>query len=218
MTYENDVFISYRRQAKWTLWTREHFKGLLESYLQQDLGRRPKIFIDEILEDNFARNWMVELGNNLAKSRVAVMLFSRDYFDSDWCLHELDLMLDRARKSIGGKYPEGRLIIPVIGHDGELIPDPITRLTSCDVQEWRIVHICQGTPEYQKFSTRVKLLSPSVASAINIAPPFEMAWIDECVQRFEEVYDAQATGVRLPPRAFTPKPLPRLTAPPRLTL
>ncbi len=127
-------------------------------------------------------------------------------------------MLDRARKSIGGKYPEGRLIIPVIGHDGELIPDPIARLTCCDVQEWRIVHICVGTPEYQKLSMRMKMLSPAVANAINVAPPFETAWVDECVQRFEEVYDAQEAGVRLAPRQFTPKPLPTLTTLPRLPL
>jgi len=216
MTYEYDVFISYRRQARWTPWTREHFKGLLESYLQQDLGRRTKIFTDEHLEDKFARNWMVGLGNNLAKSRVAVMLFSRDYFDSDWCLHELDLMLGRARKSIGGKYPEERLIIPVVGHDGELIPDPIARQTFCDIQDYRIANICEGTILYQEFSMRVKLLSRSIAPAVDAAPPFDAAWVGDCVQRFEEVYDAQAAGFRLPPREFTPKPPPTLTTAPRL--
>jgi hypothetical protein len=34
MTYQHDVFISYKREANWTPWTRDHFKNLLQSYLQ----------------------------------------------------------------------------------------------------------------------------------------------------------------------------------------
>lgn len=47
MSYAHDVFISYKREARWTAWTRDHFRKLLASYLQQDLGREPEIFVDE---------------------------------------------------------------------------------------------------------------------------------------------------------------------------
>jgi hypothetical protein len=213
MSYENDVFISYKRERNWTPWTRDHFKTLLQSYLQQELGREPRIFIDEKLDENFGHDWVVELASNLARSRVAIVLFSRDYFGSDWCLHELDLMLGRIRGCAGGPY---QLILPVVGHDGELIPDEVARLTPCDVKRFRIAHICVGTPEYQQFSVCVGSLSPVVARAINTAPEFNSEWVDVCVRRFNEVYEAQRRGDHLRTMDFIPKAIIIPTIPPRL--
>src|SRR3954451_9800243 len=97
MTYRHDVFISYKRELNWTDWTRDHFKELLKSYLQQDLGRTPDVFLDEHLESDFGIDWVRGLGTHLATAKVIVVLFSRDYFASDWCVHELDLAMERAQ-------------------------------------------------------------------------------------------------------------------------
>jgi hypothetical protein len=217
MSYQHDVFISYKRELNWTDWTRAHFKELLKSYLQQDLGRPPEVFLDERLESDFGIDWVKGLGEHLATARVAIVLFSRDYFVSDWCLHELDLMLERAQKIVGGTYPESRLIIPVIGHDGELIPDIVARIAPCDVRDYRITCINKHSLDYHEFSKRIRNLSPKVAQAINDVPAFDPAWIPECINRFEEVYEAQSKGNRLPTRRFAPKPFRMLTVPPRLT-
>jgi hypothetical protein len=211
MDYQHDVFISYKRELNWTDWTRNHFKELLKSYLQQDLGRGPEVFLDERLESDFGIDWVKDLGVHLATARIAVILFSRDYFASDWCLHELDLMLERAQT-----YSGSRVIIPVIGHDGELIPDRVARITPCDVKDYRIACINKHSLDYHEFSKRIKNLSPKVAEAVNGAPLFDSAWIPECIGRFEEVYEAQSKGNRLPTRQFTPKPFPPLSTPPRL--
>jgi hypothetical protein len=44
-----------------------------------------------------------------------IALLSKDYFSSDWCVHELDLMMERAQGA--------DLIIPIVVHDGDAIPD-----------------------------------------------------------------------------------------------
>jgi len=218
MTYQHDVFISYKREANWTPWTRDHFKSLLQSYLQQDLGHLPDIFIDERIESEIGEDWVQSLGKHLATSRVAVVVFSGDYFSSDWCIHELDLMLERVEKCHFAAHAAGRLIIPVIGHDGELIPDPIARMTAADIRKYRIAWINKDTLDYHEFSKLMREFSPKIAKAINEAPAFEDDWIPQCVNRFEAVYEAQQKGRRLPPSKFVLKAASSPLAPPRLVI
>jgi hypothetical protein len=213
MPYVNNVFISYKREQNWTSWTRDLFKSLLQSYLQRDLGRTPHIFVDERLEENFGQDWVVELATNLAQSRVSVIVFSRDYFDSDWCVPELDLMLARARL-LGGQV--SKVIIPVIGHDGQLIPDAVARLTPLDVKKFMTVGIYQGTPDYLDFSKRIRDLSPAVARAIEAVPPFDDIWLKTCLDRFNAVYEAQRRKEHLGPLEFALKPPPNSAANPQL--
>jgi TIR domain len=78
-----------------------------------------------------------ELGGNLAQSKVVVALFSGSYFDSDWCVHELDLIVERARRFKPDFLPESRLIIAVVGQDGEQIPDPVARIQRADISKFQ---------------------------------------------------------------------------------
>ena len=59
-----------------------------------------------------------------------VALLSKDYFSSDWCVHELDLMMERASNQ--------DLIIPIVVHDGEVIPDAVRQLQYADFREFAI--------------------------------------------------------------------------------
>jgi TIR domain len=161
MPYQYDVFISYRRDVAWTPWTREHFKGLLQSYLLDDLNHTPEIFLDERIE--VGADWVDELGGNLAQSKVVVALFSGSYFDSDWCVHELDLIVERARRFKHDFLPESRLIIPVVGQDGEQIPDPVARIQRADISKFRVAWLNKNAPDYYEFSKAIKELSPPVA-------------------------------------------------------
>ena len=120
MSYLNDVFLSYRREKHaWTPWTRETFKRALESCLQRDLGRPATVFFDEQIP--MGVDYVNHLAQRLAASRVIVPLLSKDYFSSDWCVHELDLMFERAQGA--------EIIIPVLVHDGEIIPDALDCLS-----------------------------------------------------------------------------------------
>jgi hypothetical protein len=209
--YLYDVFISYRRHPEWTPWTREHVRSLLDAYLTQELGRSPSIFIDDRIEPG--ADWPNRLGNALARSRVLLAVFSRDYFGSDWCLHELDLMHGRLTRFEGC-----RLIIPVIGHDGDLIPNEIARLQTFDLSPFRNTDLQRKTLRFEQFSDAVGKLAPHVARAIASAPTFESSWVDECRARFDQVYEAHCRGAAIGVATLTLKPLPFAALPPRVVL
>lgn len=211
MDYLYDVFISYRRHREWTPWTREHVYGLLDAYLTQDLGRPPRIFIDERIEPG--ADWPTRLANALGRARVLLPVFSRDYFGSDWCIHELDLMHGRLRQ-----HPGSSLIIPVIGHDGDLIPSEIKRLQSFDLSPFRNTDLQRRTPRFEQFSDSIKVLAPHVAAAIGSAPAFDPSWLDECQTRFDQVYETYSGGPPVSATTLTLKPMPFPAVPPRVTL
>lgn len=216
MSYKHDVFISYKRELCWTPWTRDHFKKLLASYLQQDLGRAPEIFVDERII--VGADWVDSLAEHLATSRVLVAIFSADYFGSDWCIHELDLMVERSQAVPGAKAEDVRLIIPVIVHDGNLIPHPVTRRQPAHLEKYRIAHINDATPDYHEFSKEMRTLSPMVATAINGAPDYDDKWIAHHKQRLNAVFDAADKKTHFPPTKFKLVPPSPPSAPPRLSI
>lgn len=211
MDYLYDVFISYRRHREWTPWTREHVRNLLDAYLTPEMGNPPNLFVDEEIEPG--ADWPHRLGDALARSRVMVAIFSGDYFGSDWCLHELDLMYARLLR-----FPDSRLIIPVLGHDGEMIPDEIDRIQRFDLSRFRNTDLQRRTPLYQEFSDAIKKLAPHVAAAIGTAPPFEAEWRHECEARFDQVYKTPCCGPRVEVTKLHLKDRPRPTVPPRVKL
>lgn len=216
MPYEFDVFVSYRRQQLWTPWVRDHLKELIEAYLQHDLGRIPRIFVDERIE--VGADWIDSLGEALAKSKVVLGVFSKDYFASPWCIHELDLITERSSVAAGKKAADiCRLIVPTVVHDGEVVPDPIRRIQPCDLKKFRVAHICKGTPLYQEFSGAIGKLSPQIAKAIEFAPDFEEKWIEHHQSRFNQVYESDLAGNARLPEMFELVEGSPLTAPPRLT-
>lgn len=211
MDYIYDVFISYRRHPEWTPWTREHLYKLLDAYLTQDLSRPSAIFVDERIIPG--DDWPNRIGDSLARARVLLAVFSGDYFGSDWCLHELDLMHGRLLR-----FPGSTLIIPVIGHDGELVPQEIARIQSFDFSPFRNTDIQRRTPRYEQFSDSVRLLARHVAAAIGTAPLYDTSWVDECRNRLDRVYDAHCGGSPVSVTTLTLKPLPFPMAPPRVTI
>jgi hypothetical protein len=207
MAYQHDVFISYKREALWTPWVRDHFKKLLHCYLQQELMRAPDIFVDERII--VGADWVDELGLHLASSRVVVAIFSGDYFASDWCVHELDLIVQRCARTY-------HLIIPTVVHDGEYIPDPVKRLQPLDLSKYRIACMYEHTSDYHDFSKAIRALAPAVRDAINRAPPFQPNWITEHQQRFNDVYQASLGSPPVAPSSFTLNRPSAPSAPPRL--
>lgn len=215
MAYQHDVFISYKREHLWTPWTRDHFKVLLRSYLQQDLGREPEIFVDERII--VGADWVDSLAEHLAHSRVLVAIFSADYFSSDWCIHELDLMLERSQSCPGATSEDARLIIPVIVHDGDLIPVPVKRRNPVHLEKYRIAHINRETLDYHEFSKAMQALSPMIASAVQSAPAYEDAWVSTHKQRLNMVFENVEKKQRTPPQKFTLVPPSPPTSVPRPT-
>jgi hypothetical protein len=197
MPYQRDVFISYRREDyAWTPWARDTFKRALESWLQRELGRPANVFIDEQVP--VGTDYVNHLAQMLVESKVMVALFSKDYFSSEWCVHELDLMIDRAKGN--------DLIIPIVVHDGEVIPDALGRLNYADFIEFANPALCNAGPLYVEFWTAIAKLAPRIGSAIDAAPPFDARWLTPFKKRLNDVYKAVLVEKRVAPKNFVLKP------------
>jgi hypothetical protein len=205
--YYHDIFISYRREKYlWTPWARDTFKQALEGCLQRELGEPASVFIDEKVP--VGADYVEYLASTLATTKVMVALLSRDYFSSDWCVHELDLMMERAA---------GRdLIIPIIVHDGEIIPDAVGRIQRADFKKYANPGISHAGALYTEFVDAVKNLAEGIGSAIAGAPAYDDKWNDHFKQRLTEVYEGAAAGNRIAPKSFALKKLRPSTTPPRL--
>jgi hypothetical protein len=201
--YQNDIFISYRREKNaWTPWARDTFKLALESCLQRELGDPPNIFLDD--QTPIGTNFVNHLARALARSKVMVALLSKDYFSSDWCVHELDLMMERAQGD--------DLIIPIVVHDGQAIPDAVSLLQWADFRSYAIPALCHAGPLHAEFWSRLVQLAQRIGNAVQAAPDFDPHWEPAFKQRLTDVRAALMAGARLPPKQFTLK----TTAPPKI--
>jgi hypothetical protein len=50
MSYESDVFLSYRRHGEWPGWVRDIFMPLFSHWLGEELPRDAKVFVDYEIE------------------------------------------------------------------------------------------------------------------------------------------------------------------------
>lgn len=204
MSYHHDVFISYRREENtWTSWVDEIFKRDLETYLQQDFGDDVDVFLDGKIPVSV--NYVNHLAGALAKSKVMIALLSRAYFRSDWCVHELDLMIGR----------EG-IVFPIVVHDGDYIPDDVAQLQSADFAKYAFPALRGDGPLYAEFWKSLKPVAQQIALAIDTAPAFEMQWENNFQERFKDVYAASRESRRVPPTNFTLKADSQQKTPPRL--
>src|SRR5450755_2382085 len=97
MSYQHDIFISYRRNAEAFIWIKDHFLPLLTLHVELELGRAPSIYVDDQIESG--ASWPVSLGTALGGSRVLIPLWSGNYLSSVWCTEELSHMLGREREA-----------------------------------------------------------------------------------------------------------------------
>jgi hypothetical protein len=207
MPYQRDVFISYRREEyAWTPWARDTFNRALASWLQRELGRPANVFIDEQVP--IGADYVDHLAEMLVQSRVMVALLSKDYFSSSWCVHELDLMIERSKGN--------DLIIPIVVHDGEVIPDALARLNYADFKKFATPALCDAGPLYVEFWTAISKLAPRIGRAIENAPAFDGQWLKPFKKRLNDVYNASLADKGVPPKNFLlkqslpPRKVPRL--------
>lgn len=122
-------------------------------------------------------------------------------------------MHDRLRAHAGGE-----LIIPLVFHDGDLIPDDIGRLQCVDMLEYRNPHMQPNTPRFERFADAIGRVAPRIVAAIAAAPPYDPAWNAACCARFDSVYAASiGRTTTVPLTTITRKPLPVPTIPPRVS-
>lgn len=188
--YHNDIFISYSRVGATSEWLRRHLVPMLSERLELELGREPSIFFDNAL--NAGGTWPVELGRELARSRVLLALWSKPYLTSHWCAREMAIM--RARENSlnlrSPHNPNGTIFISII-HDGETMPDTLEMIQKSEIKEFYNTRMVTGGQKAEGLMERLTTLAPDLATMIEAAPPYRSQWEHETADAFFQAFHDQ---------------------------
>ena len=198
MAYEWDVFLSYRRYGEWPGWVEKHFYSLLHHWLGEELGDEPKIFFD-VQDVETGVRWPPKLARALATSRSMVALWSRQYFRSDWCREELSLMLGREEVSrLALPTFDGGLVVPVLIHDGDDIPDEMKEIQSLRLQKLCNPRMTSDSPTGEQLSEKIRAWVPDVRAAIERAPAWDSSWPGLATQQFASLFQSHHPQKKMP--------------------
>lgn len=181
MSYEYDVFISYKTGKVYGRWVEEVFFDFFKEYLDQSLGRPSKIFIDKsgIYDGD---SWPARIKKAIAKSKCLVAILSPLYFQSEWCKKEFAAILYRENK-LGLKTlqnPNG-LLSAIILHDGDMFPKIIKDNVQCRM--WHDYALVgkgfENTDTFIHFQGELLSYATNIATIIENAPPYCETWLSE---------------------------------------
>ena len=181
MSYEYDVFISYKTGKIFGRWVIEVFYDFFKEYLEQSLGRQSKIFLDQS-EINDGDSWPARIKRAIAKSKCLVAVLSPLYFQSEWCKKEFSAILYRENK-LGLKTlqnPRG-LLSAIILHDGDRFPRIIKDNIQC--RSWHDYALVgkgfENTDTFIQFQVELQSFAENTALLIENAPPYSEDWLSE---------------------------------------
>lgn len=186
MGYQYDIFISYTRSDKTLRWITRHFEPLLKDCVQEELLKEPTIFLDKSNVEAGV-SWPHKLGVSLGNSRILIPLLSKSYLHSEWCCHELSVMLCREQQS-GKRSAEDSwgLIIPVIVYECEL-PPPLSCAQFLDLKQY----FNSRMPTYGDKPAEMESIllheASAIANAIRSAPAWCSAWPLQAANEFYDI-------------------------------
>lgn len=192
MGYKNDVFISYSRSEQWSKWVKNIFFPVFYAWLREELGKEPKIFYDDKVETG--DSWPLKLSKELSQSRVMVALWTKFYFNSDWCKAELSHMYAREKKCgfRTPSRPEG-LIIPASLHDGEDFPPKAKAIQQVKLHNVARLFVVDGSANKEELEQHIKGWVPTIKRAIKKVPPHDNEWSKMSSEKFVALFEQKVT-------------------------
>ncbi|MEI7695764.1 MAG: toll/interleukin-1 receptor domain-containing protein [Chlorobium sp.] len=167
MSYEYDVFFSYKRDPQSDDW-HLNVKDKLSYWLRMELNQPAvRIFFDTE-EIRTGTRWRNKLSEALKRSKCLICVWSPAYFQSRWCVSEwLTFQLRESRYSC-------ELVAPASYHDGIHFPKEAQEIQKSDFSDytstlpgfWRT----EMAVEFE--NQRLKAFARDVASLIRNAPPY----------------------------------------------
>lgn len=198
--YQYDVFLSSGRQGLVSDWIRDQFLPLLLFWLEEELGRKPSVWVDQ---PKIGIDKPETRKRSLLSSKCLLALLTQSYFASARCRAEWATFVNRAQRN---KLEQSDLIIPVILSGGDAFPPAVKNIQGMDFRDSLIVGPAfRDSPAYVEFQKRIKALSHALALIIERVPPFDpnspMVTADE----------VDTTNPELQPKDLMKANLPRLT-------
>ena len=168
MSYRYDVFISYSRKAPVSDWVANHFQAQLEQWVGETaLGQSPTIFIDTLTHTG--ADWPETLRDALRHSRLLVPIWSPRYFDSAWCMAELQTMLARQ------EHCGAELILPVRFKNG--VPTDLASIQWRDFSAYAYAHASFAeSVAYLEFVKEIQGFAEEIVRRLTLVPEWDAAW------------------------------------------
>lgn len=166
--------------------------------------RTPKgVFFDAQLDEGIT--WPPALGHKLARSRILLSLWSRQYLHSTWCAMELAHM--RAREAALGlrtaRNPGGLIAIAII-HDGEEMPPALRDIQTFEIPyEYFNTRMREDSREAAGLETLLRDKAPALARMIESAPAFRSGWATKAAKRFYAAFKARTAPSQTERVSFT---------------
>jgi hypothetical protein len=171
MSYDYEIFLSYRRSSTVGPWVRNHLHPKLQARIDEISEGPIRISLDTEIAGGTA--WPDALKLRLKSSAILLTVWSADYFRSDWCMAEWRSF--REREALLGlatpANPQG-LVYPIRYADGKYFHSDAKqtqiKLDFSDLnypeEEFR------RTQKYLEFDDRVKRLAEDLLPLIEGAP------------------------------------------------
>jgi hypothetical protein len=197
MSYEWDVFLSYRRSNDWPRFVERQFLPKLKHWLDTALGRAARIFVD-VRQIEAGDDWPYKLADGLARSKTMVCLWSAEYFTSRWCELELTQMLARRNSAAGPSGQLPPLVIAALIHDSQNLARELNRIQQFPIQDYSNPWIADGSLTEEKLSVEIERLARQVADALSQVPEYDESWPSLATAEFVHLFNTAASQ-DLPP-------------------
>jgi hypothetical protein len=206
VSYQHDIFVSYKRHPETLEWIKEHFLPLLDLQVGLELGVDPEIYVHEITDQIPAGTaWPAELGEEIGNSKILIALWSGTYVNSVWCMRELCSMMARELEtSTKDSLKKYRLVIPVVVHDGDKIPQGLALTQRLDLRACYNTRMRRDSAKAEELSDKIQKHAPGIAGAIAHAPEWKEKWTLEAAQKLFNLYYAPGVSQDILPRFYHP--------------
>ncbi len=184
MSYQYDVFVSYRRKAPVEGWVQEVFVPALRKWLPGAANiAGERLYLDVAPESTpVGSHWPTRLKQALDGSACLLPVLSPEYFQSYWCQVELATILARRVSGNPGNpsllvTPEvpgaidSPFIFPVRFSDGEFFPPHIQGLQQYDMG--RFNHLDKLPKSHKSFTRAIQDIARQIGKKVQEMPPWE---------------------------------------------
>jgi hypothetical protein len=171
MSYDYDIFVSYRRSPTVGQWVRNHFVPRLEARINDVAPGPVRVFCDFKMADGV--NWPAELKRQVRSSGLLLSIWSADYFRSNWCMAEWQSF--RNRETLLGLFTDEQtlgLVYPVRYADGNHF-HPEARQTLCRKDFSSLNYpddVFRLSAKYLEFDDLVKLMAAELVARLAAIP------------------------------------------------
>ena len=175
--YLYDFFLSYRSESFQDGWIQTALLPTLEATFMREWGRKPKIH--DFRTTRQGVEIPSEVKRKLAYSKCLLPLWCAGYFQSRWCLWELEVMM-RREAALGmrsDERPEG-LVLPILVGDGRAFPDYTWRIHHLDVRNYVYsTPAFLGSAKFLEFQDAIRRWIPDAIRTVEMTPAWQPSWL-----------------------------------------